>query len=321
MNEKKPWWMNTPRHPCDFEIRCKQYELKLELLQKFQQVMRDPERTIVCDILANGSLLNDPYGMRYGACSKKIAKLKAQKGGSVSENKRVCRTCKHERDICKFGKTHKLKSREWGIRKVCKLCMNELHRRWNKKHPEARYNSYWSNPEKAKAEAKVWRDTHSEHAKRTHKQYYTDHMEEIIVKSRNWAILNPDKKKVIAQRYNRKMRATSMTRINDRITGLLNYALKHNKNGGKWEKQVGYSLSDLKRNFEAKYYNGMSWESFALGGITVHHIKPKTSFKFDSVDDAGFKECWALSNLRPLWRKDHANIHKLSRGKKCLISS
>jgi hypothetical protein len=28
--------------------------------------MRDPERTLVCDILANGTLLPDPNGERYG---------------------------------------------------------------------------------------------------------------------------------------------------------------------------------------------------------------------------------------------------------------
>jgi hypothetical protein len=37
-----------------------------ELLQKVQIYMRDPERTIVCDILANNSLLPDPKGTRYG---------------------------------------------------------------------------------------------------------------------------------------------------------------------------------------------------------------------------------------------------------------
>ena len=42
------------------------YESRCELLQKVQKYMRDPERTIVCDILANNSLLFDPSGERYG---------------------------------------------------------------------------------------------------------------------------------------------------------------------------------------------------------------------------------------------------------------
>ena len=42
------------------------YRSRCELLQKVQIHMRDPERTIVCDILANNSLLPDPKRTRYG---------------------------------------------------------------------------------------------------------------------------------------------------------------------------------------------------------------------------------------------------------------
>ncbi len=42
------------------------YKSRCELLQKVQIHMRDPERTIVCDILANNSLLPDPKRTRYG---------------------------------------------------------------------------------------------------------------------------------------------------------------------------------------------------------------------------------------------------------------
>ena len=40
---------------------------RCELLQQWQSRMRDPERQIVCDILANGLTLPDPDGSRYGA--------------------------------------------------------------------------------------------------------------------------------------------------------------------------------------------------------------------------------------------------------------
>ena len=39
---------------------------RVEMLSRLQKHMRDPERTLVCDILANGQLLPDPYGKRYG---------------------------------------------------------------------------------------------------------------------------------------------------------------------------------------------------------------------------------------------------------------
>ena len=39
---------------------------RVKMLSMFQKHMRDPERTLVCDILANGQLLPDPHGKRYG---------------------------------------------------------------------------------------------------------------------------------------------------------------------------------------------------------------------------------------------------------------
>jgi hypothetical protein len=46
--------------------RIRWHERRADLLQKVQRTMREPERTLVCDILANGSLLPDPSGKRYG---------------------------------------------------------------------------------------------------------------------------------------------------------------------------------------------------------------------------------------------------------------
>lgn len=40
--------------------------LRVEMLSRLQKHLRDPERTLVCDILADGQLLPDPTGKRYG---------------------------------------------------------------------------------------------------------------------------------------------------------------------------------------------------------------------------------------------------------------
>jgi hypothetical protein len=39
---------------------------RLDLLQREAKRMREPEATLVFDILANGALLPDPTGSRYG---------------------------------------------------------------------------------------------------------------------------------------------------------------------------------------------------------------------------------------------------------------
>lgn len=42
------------------------YRHRMDMLARLQKRMRDPERQLVCDILANGQLLPDPKGKRYG---------------------------------------------------------------------------------------------------------------------------------------------------------------------------------------------------------------------------------------------------------------
>ena len=48
------------------------YRLRVEMLAREQSRMRDPERTLLCDILANGQLLPDPKGARYGNLSENV---------------------------------------------------------------------------------------------------------------------------------------------------------------------------------------------------------------------------------------------------------
>lgn len=42
------------------------YRDRVDMLQREQSRMRDPERTLVCDIIANCALLPDADGARYG---------------------------------------------------------------------------------------------------------------------------------------------------------------------------------------------------------------------------------------------------------------
>lgn len=60
------WFPLTAEELTDLRDSRDFYRRRVELLQKWQQRMRDPERTIVCDIIANGQMLPDANGKRYG---------------------------------------------------------------------------------------------------------------------------------------------------------------------------------------------------------------------------------------------------------------
>ena len=69
------------------------------------------------------------------------------------------------------------------------------------------------------------------------------------------------------------------------------------------ERRVGYRSNELKEHMESLFVPGMSWENVGLWH--VDHRTPLSAFQYSSSDDPAFKECWALSNLQPLWAREN----------------
>ncbi len=79
------------------------------------------------------------------------------------------------------------------------------------------------------------------------------------------------------------------------------------KRGNTWEKLVGYTVEELMAHLESKFWPGMSWSNY--GQWHIDHIIPDSVFHYTSYEDPEFKECWALSNLQPLWAHDNQSKH------------
>lgn len=76
-------------------------------------------------------------------------------------------------------------------------------------------------------------------------------------------------------------------------------AIGQRKGGRQWEALVGYTLADLVAHLERQFDVRMTWEN--MGEWEVDHIRPRCSFDLSNEDE--FRQCWALTNLRPLWAK------------------
>lgn len=100
-----------------------------------------------------------------------------------------------------------------------------------------------------------------------------------------------------------------MKRLNARVGSLMWYSLKGMKAGLSWQSLVGYTLADLLDHLESQFQAGMTWEN--MGEWHIDHIIPRKCFSFSAISDAGFRECWSLSNLQPLWAID--NLRKGSK--------
>lgn len=65
---------------------------------------------------------------------------------------------------------------------------------------------------------------------------------------------------------------------------------------------LGYTPADLVRHIERTWKPGMSWENY--GPVWhIDHILPCALF--DHTDPDMIRQCWALTNLRALWKRDN----------------
>lgn len=98
-------------------------------------------------------------------------------------------------------------------------------------------------------------------------------------------------------------------RLNRRIGKQIHACLNGANRGRKWEALVGYTLEDLRAHLEARFTDGMTWES--AGRWHIDHERPLSSFTIAGPDCPEFRKAWALENLQPLWGPD--NLRKGAR--------
>lgn len=112
------------------------------------------------------------------------------------------------------------------------------------------------------------------------------------------------------QRRDAWSKAPSSKRLRTYFTSAICHSLKGSTKGGRsWEAILGFTTAVLIEHLERQFTKGMSWDNY--GEWHVDHIRPVASFDFNSADDPQFKECWALTNLRPLWAEE--NLAKRAR--------
>lgn len=113
-----------------------------------------------------------------------------------------------------------------------------------------------------------------------------------------------------ANELSKKRRKENFTfRLNQNITNEINRSLKRQniKKNRHWADIAGYSVNDLREHLWSLREPWITWENYGKGEgkWVIDHIKPKSKFKFKSIDDPEVKECWGLKNLRPLdWREN-----------------
>lgn len=65
-----------------------------------------------------------------------------------------------------------------------------------------------------------------------------------------------------------------------------------------------YSMQELKEHLESQFNGKFSWETYGKEWH-IDHIIPQSLFFITNIESPQLKECWALSNLRPLEAKEN----------------
>lgn len=136
-----------------------------------------------------------------------------------------------------------------------------------------------------------------------------------LERGQRWRQANPDKVRALTARRYEKIGSDPKHRIESSLRACIRQSInKGTKSGRRTEALLGYSFDDLKAHIERQFAKGMNWENYGRHGWHIDHILPISSFSYETPDDPEFQQCWALTNLRPLWA-----IENLSKGARRLL--
>lgn len=165
------------------------------------------------------------------------------------------------------------------------------------------------NKEKCLERTRDWRLRNKHKVRAYSSSYYAKNKESILKSQKDARLKNPEKFREKWKKIDAVRRATNHGRLNVRIGNLIRQSLRRKggrpKNNTSWNKCVGYSLQEFTTHIERQFSKGMTWGNH--GEWHIEHIRPLSLFNFSSVDEEGFKQAWALTNLRPLWKEENLN--------------
>jgi hypothetical protein len=231
----------------------------------------------------------------------------------------VCKIC-GETDTSKFY----FRKDTGKYRTECKTCWNNRVLKYQNENQE------WISQYK-----KQWSEDNKEEISQRQKERYQENREERIASAKKYQGAHKKKKSEYDKQYRkdnaiklntylkqyRKNRRQSDPgfKLRDYVSRSINVFLKahgHSKNKKSIVNYIPYSIQELKQHIEKQFEPWMTWDNHGrykpetwddndttTWKWNIDHIVPHSTFNYTSMEDQAFKECWALSNLRPLSAK------------------
>lgn len=153
-------------------------------------------------------------------------------------------------------------------------------------------------------------------------EYYQSHSEELRAKSKENYQENKERILSRARVYQKNRRsADPIFRLHGNVSLSIRRELKNNgvsKNNKSIITYLPYSIQELKKYLETLFEPWMTWENWGKYDLAtwdnndsttwtwqIDHVIPHSKFHYTSMEDQAFKDCWALTNLRPYSAKQN----------------
>lgn len=196
-------------------------------------------------------------------------------------------------------------------RAQCKDCVSfrrKIHYQGNREQILSRNQDYyWKNQQSILAQKREYQATNQEQISQRAKEYRRNNKEKVRISQR---------------KKNRKRLAKDpLFKLRKNISRLVNLMIKAHggsKCGFSILKYLQYSVDDLMAHIEVQFEPWMTWTNYgkydpktwddnnpSTWTWQLDHIIPHSTFNYKSMKSKAFRECWALSNLRPLSAKQN----------------
>ena len=239
---------------------------------------------------------------------------------------KICHRCNIEQAITEFHKKTESKDGHAGICKSCSKKKGQKYYQENKDEMDKKHKEY---NERHKEEITQYHKEHSE-------AYHEKHREEINKRHiehnkahREIAANNYQKnKQAINKKRQQRRREDQAFRLRTYVSTTVGQTLKsrgRRKNARTWS-SLPYTPDELDKHLQSLFshpdnltpngeiwmtkdnqgkYDPKTWDDNdpATWKWQLDHIIPHSTFEYDDLNDPRFRECWALSNLRPLSAK------------------
>jgi hypothetical protein len=149
--------------------------------------------------------------------------------------------------------------------------------------------------------------------------YYLNN-KEILADVKVYQGVHKEQLKVSRRAYKKNRKINDpFFKLKERMSSAIYLGLKSNgvsKGGKSIIEYLPYSIRELKEHLEKQFESWMTWNNYGMYNAktwddndlttwtwNIDHIIPQSIFRYTSMSDINFQECWSLSNLRPLSSK------------------